>query len=177
MNAPSTSSPSPATSLAALSPAKTSSVRQQRGPHRIRMDKTPPDARRRAAAVLEVLAGVRTCPQAAQVLGLSLPAYYNLEQRALEGLVHGCLPTHKGRQKRPDDQVHALERQCQKLQQDLLRYQALVRTQQRSTGLVAPPAPVKGKGKRCRRPMVRALKVVEQLHAAATPETAPVAAA
>jgi hypothetical protein len=37
------------------------------------------DARRRAAAVLEVLAGARTPTQAAEALGVSLPRYYLLE--------------------------------------------------------------------------------------------------
>jgi len=151
--------------------------RPQRNPHRLRLDKTPPDARRRAAAVLEVLAGMRTCPQAAETLGLSLAAYYNLEQRAMEGLVQGCLPVPKGRQKRHDEQVNTLGRQCKKLQQDLLRYQALVRAQQRSSGLAAPPEPVKAKGKRAKRPMVRAFKVVKQLRTtAATPDSVPLVA-
>lgn len=43
------------------------------------------DARRRAAAVLEVLAGARTPTQAAEALGVSLPRYYLLEQRAIGG--------------------------------------------------------------------------------------------
>jgi len=133
----------------------------------VRLDKTPADTRRRAAVVLEVMAGVRTCPQAAKDLGLSLAAYYNLEQRALEGLVQGCSPAPMGRQKRPDDQVKTLERQCKKLQQELLRYQALVRAQQRSSGLSAPPEPTKVKGKRNKKPQVRALRVVKQLQAIA----------
>jgi hypothetical protein len=45
------------------------------------------EARRLAAAVLEVLAGVRSPSDAARVLGLSLARYYQLEQRALAGLV------------------------------------------------------------------------------------------
>jgi len=139
-----------------------------------RLDKIPPETRRRAAIVLEVMAGVRTCPQAAGSLGLSLAAYYNLEQRALEGLVQGCKPLQIGRQKRLDNQVYALERQCQMLQQDLLRYQALVRAQQRSAGLTAPPEPVKVKGKRgVKKPQVRALRVVKQLQAMAPPPTTP----
>lgn len=162
MNAPA-STPPPAAPAAAPTPAKP--VRQHRGPHRMAFDKTPPEARKKAAAVLEVLAGLRSCPQAAEALGLSLPAYYNLESRALEALVNGCMPVAKGRQKGPTSQV--LERKCQKLQQEVQRYQALVRAQQRSTGLTPPPAPTKAKGKRCRRPTVRALKVAQQLNAAA----------
>jgi len=146
----------------------------------------PQDTRRRAAVVLEVLTGLRTCPQAAKELGLSLAAYYALEQRAMEGLVQSCQAMPKGRQKRPDDQIHTLERQCQKLKQNVLRYQALIRAQQRSTGLTTPPEPAKGKGKveakvgqkgggRVKKPQVRALKVVKQLQ---TPQpSSPSAAA
>jgi hypothetical protein len=43
-------------------------------------------------AILEVLAGLRTPAEAAQSLQISLPRYYVLETRALEGLVAGCEP-------------------------------------------------------------------------------------
>ena len=49
-----------------------------------------PQARRQAATILEVLAGVRRPSEAAQVLEISLPRYYQLEQRALAGLVSAC---------------------------------------------------------------------------------------
>src|SRR5262245_30685610 len=48
------------------------------------------EARRLAAAILEVLAGARTPTQAAQALGLSLPRYYLLESRALHGILVAC---------------------------------------------------------------------------------------
>ena len=54
-------------------------TKQQPGPSR--------EARRLAAAILEVLAGMRSPTEAAQALSISGPRYYTLEQRALEGLV------------------------------------------------------------------------------------------
>src|SRR5260221_13686581 len=54
-------------------------------------------ARKQAAAILEVLAGARTTGQAAEALGVSLPRYYQLEQRALEGLLSACEPRPQGR--------------------------------------------------------------------------------
>ena len=54
-------------------------------------------AKRQAAAILEVLAGARTPTQAAQVLSVSLPRYYQLEERALRGLLQACEPKPKGR--------------------------------------------------------------------------------
>src|SRR5712691_12970934 len=48
------------------------------------------EARKRAALILEVLAGVRTPAQAATALGVSLPGYYQWESRGLRGLLAGC---------------------------------------------------------------------------------------
>src|SRR5687768_12360377 len=45
---------------------------------------TASEAQRLAATILEVLGGVRSPPQAAQALAISLPRYYQLEARALE---------------------------------------------------------------------------------------------
>ncbi len=44
-------------------------------------------AKRSAALVLEVLAGVRTPSEASTALGVSTMRYYVLERRALEGMV------------------------------------------------------------------------------------------
>jgi len=48
------------------------------------------EARRTAAAILEVLAGMRTPSEAAQALSVSVPRYYALEQRAVASLVLWC---------------------------------------------------------------------------------------
>ena len=53
---------------------------------------TPSEAQRLAATILEVLAGVSTPTQAAETLSISLPRYYQLEARALEGLVAALTP-------------------------------------------------------------------------------------
>ena len=53
---------------------------------------TSKDAKRLAAVVLEVLAGLRTPPQAATAIGLSQAGYYQLEARALRGLLEACVP-------------------------------------------------------------------------------------
>ena len=54
------------------------------------------DAKQRAAAILEVLAGGRTPTQAAQALGVSLGRYYLLEDNALAALVAACEPQPRG---------------------------------------------------------------------------------
>jgi hypothetical protein len=119
------------------------------------------EARKKAAAVLEVLAGVRTPTQAAQALGLALPGYYHLEVRALQGLMAGCEPLGRGRQRCPQRELSLAQQQCRKLTMELQRYQSLARAAQRTVGLVPPPVPKKPEpGKRMRKPAVRALQAI-----------------
>jgi hypothetical protein len=145
------------------------------------------EAQRFAAAILEVLAGVRTPADAAVVLGVSVPRYYLWEQRALEGLVAACEPRPVGKSPGQRHQLTVLQKEVARLKQDCARQQALVRAAQRTIGL-GPPPPVKpaakaggkaagkvaGKKARKRRPVVRALKAVATLRAAATAEETPV---
>jgi hypothetical protein len=128
------------------------------------------DANRVAAAILEVLAGVRTPTDAAQALVVSVPRYYQLEQRALEGLIAACEPRRLGRVQTSESRVSALEKEVQRWQQECARQQALVRAAQRSIGLAAPTvkatAKTPGKKARQRRPVVRALRAAKALRAA-----------
>jgi hypothetical protein len=125
------------------------------------------DAKQRAAAILEVLAGGRTPTQAAQALGVSLGRYYLLEDKALAALVAACEPQPRGPNPEGARRVASLQRDCERWQRECARQQALVRAAQRSIGLAAPPAPAaKDKGKkRRRRPVVRALAVAQRLRA------------
>lgn len=141
-------------------------------------------ARRQAAAILEVLAGVRRPSEAAQVLGTSLPRYYQLEQRALTGLVSACEPAPRGPRHDHARELAKLEREKQRLQRECDRHQALVRVAQRSLGLTPPAAKpsgklpagtadgAAGKRRRSRRPAVRALKAARAL-AKDVPATEP----
>jgi hypothetical protein len=124
------------------------------------------EAQRWAAVILEVLAGGRTPTQAAQALSVSVPRYYQLETRALRGLVAGCESRPKGPRRSADRELAALRLQHERLQRELQRQQTLVRLAQRSLGLTPPPAPsakpAAGK-KRRRRPTVRALSAAAHL--------------
>jgi len=139
------------------------------------------DARRQAAAILEVLAGARTPGEAAAALGVCLPRYYQLETRALEGLVAACQPLPKGRQADPAKQAQALDKEMERLRRELGRHQALVRAAQRTVGLAAAPAaPAKpGAKKPRRRRLARALRAAAQLQkeSSNSPAAAPVDAA
>jgi hypothetical protein len=147
---------------------KTAAKRQQRrGPFQGVGQGASTTARQQAAAILEVLAGVRTPTQAAEVLGVSLPRYYVLETRAVQGILLACEPRTRGRQATAASALATLRRECEQLQRECTRQQALVRAAQRSIGLPATlparPPEKNGQKKRKRRPTARALRAVAQL--------------
>ena len=119
------------------------------------------DAKRLAAVLLEVLAGLRTPVQASELLEVSLPRYYQLETRALAGFIAACEPRPRGR---PSDAVdlEALRRDNERLQRDLTRQQSLVRLTQRTVGVSPPPTGKADTRKRKRKPVVRALRRAEE---------------
>jgi hypothetical protein len=132
------------------------------------------DARRVAAAVLEVLAGARTPGEAALALGVSVPRYYQVETRALRGLLEACEPRPRGRGPSSVKELTDLRQENQRLQRDMMRQQALVRAAQRSVGLPppAPPPPSKSGKKSRKRRVARALSVATRLQPT-NPEAAP----
>jgi hypothetical protein len=137
------------------------------------------EAKRLAAVILEVLAGMRTLPQAAEALQLSLQRYYQLEARGLRGLLEACEPKPKGRQANPAREMAALQRENERLRRELARQQSLVRLSQRSIGLSPPPPPApksSGKKGRKRKPLVRALSLAARLKQEANTAEAPSAA-
>lgn len=136
-----------------------------------------PDARKRAAVVLEVMGGLSSPSSAAEAVGISLPRYYALEKKALEGLVAACAPSqHKGRRASPVREVEKLRERVKLLEREAARNLAMLRAAQRAVGLTAPAAKnvkesPKGKsGKRRRKPVVRALVVAESLRGASPAE-------
>jgi hypothetical protein len=124
------------------------------------------EARRLAAAILEVLAGARTPASAAAALAMSLPGYYQWESRALRLFVTACEPKPRGRTRSVERELAALKRQQTRLERELARQQALARLAQRAIGLPAattPASPAGDKKRRRRRPAVRALSAAVQL--------------
>jgi hypothetical protein len=130
------------------------------------------EAKRLAAAILEVLAGARTPTEAATALGLSVPRYYQVEAQALRGLLQACEPKPRGRVRTVETEVKTLSKENQRLQRELTRHQTLARAAQRAVGL-APPAPVVNKaGKKPRkRRVARALSVAQRLKQETIPTT------
>jgi hypothetical protein len=152
------------------------------------------EARRRAAVILEVLAGIVGPTDASRVLGIGVQHYYQLERRALCGLILGCEPQPKGpRGPGLEEQLAAVQRELADCRRECLRQAALVRITQRAIGLPASQVPAQrsdakpkkavrsksvghpsGTGpvtsarpaRRKRRPAVRALRALEALRGA-----------
>jgi hypothetical protein len=127
------------------------------------------EANRLAVVILEVLAGGRTPADAARVLGMATPRYYQLETRALQGLVAALEPRPQGKQPSPQGQIAKLEKALEQSRRECIRQQTLIRAAQRSLGIKASAAapgkpPRKDKaGRKKRRPAVRALKAAQAL--------------
>jgi hypothetical protein len=167
---------------AVMSPSSVScspkAPRKPKGSHSVQGGSS--EANRQAVVILEVLAGVKTPTQAAADLGTSLPRYYQLETRALEGLVAALEPRPKGKQPLPANQIAVLERELEAARRACARQQALARVAQRTLAVKLAPRPkakptsspaAEGKSpalrdraaRRRRRPAVRALKAVQAL--------------
>lgn len=148
-------------------PARRGRPRGQSGAHHDLGEGASAEAKRLAAAILEVLAGARTPTEAAQALGMSLPRYYLLEDRAMHGMLVACEPRSMSRGPSPVSALAALRRECDQLRRECNRQQTLVRAAQRTIGLAPPPAargPERnGKKRRRRRPTARALRVAARL--------------
>ncbi len=124
-----------------------------------------PESKQQAAVILEVLSGTSTTVDASHALAISLPRYYQLESRALQGMLTALEPRRRGRRSEPVHDLERLRRDNERLHRDITRFQALLRASQRAIGLSSPKATDKSKlaGKRRRRPTARAMRVVEAL--------------
>lgn len=143
---------------------------KSRGP---KLTNVSPQARKIATAILEVLVGNRSPTDAAGALSISLPRYYQLETRALNGLLLSCEPRKKGYVHSPERELENVQKKVQHLQHECARHQALARMAQRSIGLAPPVAAKPGTSdkRKKRAPSVRALKVVDALKSVPSGET------
>jgi hypothetical protein len=160
-------------------PSVRSRPRRQRTPGGAALGRdASPVAKRLAAAILEVLAGLRTPQQAATAVGVSLPRYYQVEAGGLRALLAACESKPRGRQPDPQGELAAVRKQNDRLQRDLARQQSLVRLARRTVGLTPPMPPAKPAGgkRRTRKPTARALTAAARLRSdaeAASPPSAP----
>jgi hypothetical protein len=168
------------TKAAPATPGSSRGPKPRHGTPKLRPEGLSREARQQAAAILEVLAGVRTPTEVAQQLAISLTRYYIIEGRALQGLVAACEPRPQGRVRSPASELAALRRECEQLRRQVARQLALLRVTQRSVGLAGavPAAKADGaspKKKRPRKPKARALQAAAVLQepTAAAPERGP----
>jgi hypothetical protein len=163
----------------ATSAASSRQASKRPGTPQLRPEGSSRSARQQAAAILEVLAGVRTPTEAAQQLAISLMRYYLLEGRALQGLVSACEPRPQGRVRSAASELAALRRETEQLRRQVARQQALLRLTQRTIGLTtAAPAPKPDsanpkKKRRPRQPKARALQAAAVLQPETTPTDVP----
>ena len=93
------------------------------------------DARRKAAVILEVLAGLRSATVASETLGLALARYYVLERRAVSGMVAALGPRPRGRPRTDEERVRQLTCEVERLRAEVARLEALHRLSQRAIGV------------------------------------------
>ena len=141
------------------------------------------EAKRQGAVLLEVLTGLCTPTEASETLGCSVPRVYQLEARALQGIVDALEPRSRGRKLSPERKLEELEREKTQVEQELVRTQSLLRAAYRSFGMPASRAtgkkeskPTGTKGRKKRKRQVRARKAVARLKAEGHEEAAAVQA-
>ena len=146
------------------------------------VEKADQQMRREAACVLEVLAGLRTPEEAAKVIGVSVPTYYNLEARALKGLLHGCRTESPGRRLALEKGGAESEQRCEELERQLQRYRSVLRNARRAAQILGESdesqATGSESGRTRRKPRVRATRAIDALGgsgpgAGAAPGAAP----
>lgn len=142
-----------------------------------------PEARKQAALVLEVLGGARTIYEASEAMGISTNRYYQIERRALDGLIAALEPRKRGRMAGGENHVARLESEKRRLALEVGRLQALLRVAHRALAISPPAKPEESKlrgkdGKARRKSKARGKRVVLALRrsgdgASGTPQPRP----
>ncbi|MDX1648691.1 MAG: helix-turn-helix domain-containing protein [Myxococcota bacterium] len=107
-------------------------------------------AKQALVAILEALSGTVGTGEAAERLGISLSRYYQLETRALQGMLASLEPRPRGRRKTAQGEISALQAEKKELEKELRRHRSLLRAAQRSVGLVGTRRGKKASSKRRR---------------------------
>ena len=91
-------------------------------------------SRKAVAAILEALSGEIGTAEAAELMGVSLSRYYQLEARALQGMLGAMEPKKRGIQKTPEREILGLEAEKKLLEKELRRHQSLLAGRQSQPG-------------------------------------------
>jgi hypothetical protein len=117
-------------------------------------------AKKTTAVILEVFAGVMGTQEAAEALGLSPNRYYQLEARALQGMIESLEPRNRGRQLTPEREIETLKEDLARQSREISRLQALVRAARKTIGIPEKKKASKKGPARNRKPSHRGKKVV-----------------
>jgi hypothetical protein len=111
-----------------------------------------PVARKHACVLLEVLSGLKGPGEAAEELAISLPRYYVLEARALEGFVKALEPRERGPgPASAETRLAQAKRESEELRKELTRAQSMLRMARKAAGLSSEKRSLAGKGKKHKR--------------------------
>ena len=117
-------------------------------------------ARRYTAGIIPVLTGARTTADAWEMMGVSLPRYYQLETQGILGMVAGLEPKAKGRQRTAAHKE--LTKENARLTREVSRLQSQVRMSRHALG-IPEPKPKKAKGSKPTRRPKRGRRAVARL--------------
>lgn len=94
-----------------------------------------PEAKRKAAVILEAMCGLRTTQSASDELEITMPRYYVLESRMMQAMISALEPRERGRQRTLSAEVKQLNEEKAVLEREVLKLQALHRVTQRAVGV------------------------------------------
>jgi hypothetical protein len=117
-------------------------------------------AKKNASVILEVFAGLKGTQEASEALGISPNRYYQLEARALQGMINDLEPRNRGRQRTPEKEIETLKEEISRQAREISRLQALVRAARRTMGIPEKKKSAKKAVTRKRKPTHRGKKVV-----------------
>ncbi len=111
-------------------------------------------AKQSLVVMLETLAGTCTTGEAAERLKISASRYYQLETRALQGMLSALEPRPRGPRRTKDTEIRGLKEEKRALERELRQARSLVRAASRSVGVkpLRQRAKATKKGGRARRP-------------------------
>ena len=121
--------------------------KQATGPSTLKGSK---GAKASLVVILETLSGTCTTGEAAERMQISLSRYYQLETRALQGMLSALEPRPRGPRRTKDAEIKALKAEKREVERELRRAMSLLRAASRSVGVKAKKKGAKKKRARRR---------------------------
>jgi hypothetical protein len=109
-------------------------AKQATGPSTLKGSK---GAKASLVVILETLSGTCTTGEAAERMSVSLSRYYQLETRALQGMLTALEPRPRGPRRTKEAEIKALKAEKREVERELRRALSLLRAASRSVGVKA----------------------------------------